>query len=345
MVISSPEVRLSTGYSLRQEGEGVCLTAPDGTVTQLDKTELSVGAKALRLKGCRQELTLTDEGSFVLKAKGVNYVSRRNDPLPGRLAGTSTEVVATTAGTLRTPYQELTPLLPLEALGIAPRLDDEPVEGSATRSVLRGVGMGLKLVGRLTIPLSLAAGVGTWIAAGFVNGLCGYAAATFLALGAGFAGDRLYEATSDRHEFVQRFSGAPPLARGKAHFVRWQGGTPAPGRSATADARLERLELVLTNGVRLSDSGEGLEIAKGRKSVAVPGARLSMVDGQLEVRESYLSIRFAPDGSLQLPDQASGLKFPSLYEVLRVAEDPEGAYLDGHEDEIIINDFSVQVRK
>lgn len=337
-------VRLPSGARLWAEEKGTMVGNDQGQ-QRLDRVDLQLAEGRSLIVGKRQQIEVLGRGRLAIGQPGAapDY-HLINGRLLTRMGQLAVEFEPTQHQTFRGFDREVAPLVPAPYLPVQP---GEVGYASTTAHWTRLAAEGLGYLGMARIPLAAAAGALTWYQTDFVPGLVA-AAGTFLAASAlTLVGQAVTERVKGT-TLELKLHGLPGavVRSGKGRWEQWTPAPPTSGRTRSVAHRLLELELELINGVRLTGHPEGVTISDGRRQVEVPEGRLSLEDGKPVITENLWSIGFGPDGKLELPkDAPESLKFVTSYKVLSLnASRPPDGSLEGTEEEVLVNEFSVAIR-
>ncbi|MGE0487649.1 MAG: hypothetical protein AB7S38_00390 [Vulcanimicrobiota bacterium] len=312
---------------------------------RLDRVDLKLADGRSFIVGKRQQIEVLGRGQLAIGQPGAAPEYHLiNGRLLTRMGELAIEFAPTQHQTFRGFDREVAPLVPAPYL---PVHAGEVSYASTASNLTRLAGKGLGYIGMARFPLAAAAGALTWYQTDFVPGLV-VAAGTVLAASAlTLAGQTMVERTPGT-TIELKLHGLPgTLVRsGHGRWEQWTAAAPSAGHTRNIDNRLLELELNLVNGVRLTGHPNGVTISDGRRQVEVPEGRLALQDGKPVITEDLWTIGFANDGKLEVPKEApENLKFPNSYKVLSLnASRPPDGSLEGTEEEVLVNEFSVAIR-
>ncbi|MCA9791060.1 MAG: hypothetical protein KC910_04665 [Candidatus Eremiobacteraeota bacterium] len=312
---------------------------------RLDRVELKLADGRSLIVGKRQQIEVLGRGRLAIgKPGGEPEYHLINGRLLTRLGDLAIEFEPTQHQTFRGFDREVAPLVPAPYL---PVQTGQVGYASRATSLTRLTGKALGLVGMARFPLAAVAGALTWYQTDFVPGLVAAAGAFLAGSALTLAGQALVErATGTTVELKLHGLPGTVVRSGKGRWEQWTTAPPASGKTRNLANRLLELELKLVNGVRLHGHPTGVTISDGRREIEVPEARLGLQDGKPVIKEDLWTIGFGADGKLDLPkDAPDSLKFPNAYKVLSLnASRPPDGSLEGTEEEVLVNEFSVAIR-
>lgn len=343
---------LPSGVRISNKEKGVAVDHPEDD-RYFDKLELSQTDGRDLLVGKHQQLEFLPDGVIAIGKPGqAPDFHFKDGHLQNRVGDLIVDYPLTQHGTFRTADRELAPVLPVELLGQSTR----PTEVSYVPARIRHQRtVGRLLHGATVGRYALAAGTFgvTWWKADLVCALATATAALLAGSAVGLAGQALLKASGGESQFELRFRGVgdSPVRWGRGVWDQWPAGPPEPGRSVGIENRQQLLECRLVNGVRLQCEGDGVTISQGRHQVKVPEASLKLVGGQPIIRENNVPMAIEKDGKLEVRvdaetrARAESLKFPHAYSMIALTSSSAEGTLDGDDEEVVVNDFSVAIRQ
>ncbi|MGE0489933.1 MAG: hypothetical protein AB7S38_12075 [Vulcanimicrobiota bacterium] len=343
---------LPSGVRISNKEKGVAVDHSEDE-RFFDKLELSQTDGRDLLVGKHQQLEFLPGGVVAIGNPGqAPDFHLRDGHLQNRVGDLLFDYPLTQNGTFRTPDRELAPVLPVELLGQA----SERAEVSYLSAGIRHQRILGKILHGATVGrYALAAGTFgvTWWKADLVCALATSAAALLAGSAVGLAGQALLQAAGGESQFELHFRGVgdSPVRWGRGVWEQWPAGPPEAGRSVGIENRQQLLECRLVNGVRLQCEGDGVTISQGRHQVKVPEASLKLVGGQPIIRENNVPMAIEKDGKLDVrvdaetQAAAESLKFPHAYTMIALTSSGAEGTLDGDDEEVVVNDFSVAIRQ
>ncbi len=307
---------LRGGYQLSHTDRGLTLVDPSGEQRRLGRVSFQEEPDRITVGQC-----------VIPLAEPVTVSGLKVAPdgtVPVKVGGMAVRLKPTTKGTLHCPWFNAYPSLPLEALGI-----DTSNTVEAPSHLLTNVA---RVVGQNRLYVAGAVGVTSWIIGGLAHGLF----AAGLAVAAGLGLERWAERNAPTFDCLLHGPQEHPVARAQAQFREWM-----PFYSPDLVAFEGRLK----NGVHLSFEEDTIVLSNGRQKVSVGNCSLALVEGGLKVAERGWELGIDGLGKLTVPPEApASLKFPSVYETLALSAASQEGFLEGDEEEILINDFAVARR-